>query len=84
MQSCGDYIGQPIALSEKIYGGSAILTKQAECPFRAFANFRLNAIPLPEPLWASPPSNVEPCYILLLKKFGKFCKAKKSYNQWLR
>ncbi len=48
MQSCGDYIGPPVALDEKIYGGSAILTKQAECPFRGFANYRLNAMPLPE------------------------------------
>ncbi len=39
----------PVALTEKISGGSAILTRQAECPFRAFATFRLNAVALEQP-----------------------------------
>ena len=39
----------PVALTEKIGGGSGILTRQAECPFRAFATFRLNAVALEEP-----------------------------------
>ena len=38
-----------VALTEKIGGGSGILTRQAECPFRAFATFRLNAVALEEP-----------------------------------
>ncbi len=38
-----------VALTEKVGGGSGILTRQAECPFRAFATFRLNAVALEEP-----------------------------------
>lgn len=45
-----DQNGPSIALTEKIRGGSGILTKQAECPFRAFAMVRLNAVALPEPV----------------------------------
>lgn len=44
-----DSTGPVILKSEKIRGGSALLTQQAECPFRAFATFRLNAKPLNKP-----------------------------------
>jgi len=38
-----------VVAHEKIYGGSGILTKQAECPFRAFAMVRLNAQAMEQP-----------------------------------
>lgn len=41
--------GPPITATEKIQGGSGILTKQAECPFRAFAVYRLQALGLAQP-----------------------------------
>lgn len=34
---------------ERVAGGSAIISDQAQCPFRAFARHRLGARPLPEP-----------------------------------
>jgi ATP-dependent helicase/nuclease subunit B len=44
-----DEQGPAVLPLEKIRGGSGILTQQAECPFRAFATFRLKAAPLEEP-----------------------------------
>jgi probable DNA repair protein len=35
--------------TERVAGGSAIISDQARCPFRAFARHRLGAAPLPEP-----------------------------------
>jgi ATP-dependent helicase/nuclease subunit B len=41
--------GPPVGENEIIRGGSSILTQQAECPFRAFATFRLQATGLETP-----------------------------------
>ncbi len=43
-----DWQATPLAKGEKVSGGSALLTDQAACPFRAFAYHRLAARPLPE------------------------------------
>ena len=43
-----DSIAPAVTSSEEIRGGSSLLTRQAECPFRAFALSRLNATALPE------------------------------------
>ncbi len=43
-----DDIAPPLQSSEKIRGGATILQRQAECPFRAFAEIRLNAQPFDE------------------------------------
>jgi ATP-dependent helicase/nuclease subunit B len=41
--------GPKISTTEKIHGGSGIFTRQAECPFRAFATYRLHAMALATP-----------------------------------
>lgn len=41
--------GPKISATEKIHGGSGIFTQQAECPFRAFATYRLHATALATP-----------------------------------
>ncbi|MBX9586890.1 MAG: PD-(D/E)XK nuclease family protein [Gammaproteobacteria bacterium] len=43
-----DDIAPPLQDSEKIRGGATILQRQAECPFRAFAEIRLKAQPFEE------------------------------------
>ncbi len=48
-EQINDQYGPSHTANLKIRGGSAILTQQAECPFRAFANFRLHATALNEP-----------------------------------
>lgn len=40
----------PLSDDEKLRGGTAILRNQAACPFRAFAQHRLHAEPLAEPV----------------------------------
>ncbi len=40
----------PLSDDEKLHGGTAIVRNQAACPFRAFAQHRLHAEPLAEPL----------------------------------
>lgn len=38
----------PLKLGESVSGGTALLGNQAKCPFKAFAQHRLLALPLPE------------------------------------
>lgn len=41
--------GPPLAAGETVRGGSALLQNQAQCPFRAFALHRLEAVDWPSP-----------------------------------
>lgn len=46
LEHLSDWQGPAVTASETIQGGAAILKEQAVCPFRAFAKFRLEAMPL--------------------------------------
>lgn len=47
LESYDDVYELPRLNTEPLNGGSRILAEQARCPFKAFADFRLNAQPLP-------------------------------------
>ncbi len=45
-----DEVAPPVERGSPLSGGTALLADQASCPFRAFANHRLGARPLEEPV----------------------------------
>lgn len=45
----------PVLGSEKISGGTSVLSWQSVCPFKAFASARLGAVEFPEPVPGIPP-----------------------------
>ena len=47
IESITDAAGPPLGEQERAFGGSTLLAHQAHCPFRAFAELRLRAEPLP-------------------------------------
>jgi probable DNA repair protein len=46
LESFVDEEGPPVQLTENIMGGSGIIKSQAACPFQAFAQYRLRAVPI--------------------------------------
>lgn len=50
IESLVDETAPPILPNEKVHGGINVLKQQAQCPFRAFAEWRLHAHPLETPL----------------------------------
>lgn len=53
-ESYADVLTVPVKTDEKISGGSYILKAQAACPFKAFAEIRLHAEEIPEPVAGLP------------------------------
>jgi probable DNA repair protein len=49
LERLADGTAPPLAEGEHVAGGSAVFRLQAACPFRAFAEVRLDAAPLEEP-----------------------------------
>lgn len=49
-----DHKAPPVLPDEKIKGGTALIKNQAACPFRAFALYRLNALPMAEAVMGLP------------------------------
>lgn len=51
LEQIDDHVAPPVRNAEEVRGGSGIFSRQAACPFQAFAVHRLDAIPLetPEP-----------------------------------
>ncbi len=48
LQEINEYYQVPLLLNEQILGGTALLSNQAKCPFKAFAEHRLKAKALPQ------------------------------------
>lgn len=48
-ESFADATPVPVSAAEEIRGGTRLLKNQAACPFRAFAEHRLHAVPLEQP-----------------------------------
>lgn len=65
----------PLTTSEKIQGGSALLKYQAACPFRAFAQYRLGATPLAEPVSGLPAIERGKLVHRVLEKFWQTVKS---------
>jgi probable DNA repair protein len=49
LEERADQSALPVPAEEKIRGGSSVLARQAQCPFQAFATFRLGANEWPDP-----------------------------------
>jgi probable DNA repair protein len=49
LEAIDDHRGAPWPVGEALQGGARLLELQALCPFRAFAELRLGAVPLAEP-----------------------------------
>ncbi|MEY4642028.1 MAG: hypothetical protein RLZZ227_2022 [Pseudomonadota bacterium] len=52
-----------------VQGGAGILTSQSACPFRSFAQYRLQARQLPQPLYGIPPNALGDCIHDALRVF---------------
>jgi ATP-dependent helicase/nuclease subunit B len=57
------------ANSPPVQGGSGILASQSACPFKGFAQYRLQARQLPRPLYGIPPNALGDCIHEALRAF---------------
>ena len=49
LEQVDDHVGPPVRTAEEVRGGSGIFSRQAACPFQAFAVHRLDAVSLESP-----------------------------------
>lgn len=71
----------PLQAHEAATGGSGLLKDQGDCPFKAFAKYRLLATPLPEVLSGVSPAERGNMVHELLEVFWHFCKDSKTLLQ---
>lgn len=61
----------PLALPRQAEGGASLLSSQSACPFKAFAQYRLRARELPQPLYGVPARVVGECIHAALQQFWR-------------